>query len=262
MDESKKAGKLIINRIAHLADAGHIDQNPQDEHKPAPFKQRYKKALADNRLSRNLLNFQRNWMPSRAGMFAEFKAAGVGQSGSASSEQANLASAPIAPVDERDFQTMRHKLALIKDEVIDHQEEYLEAFKQHARANGIIVHEADTTEQLNQIVLELCQQKGISTVVKSKTMVSEETGLNHVLEDAGIKPVETDLGEWIAQLSHERPSHMVLPVIHKSRQQVGALLSKVTGRQIDSENVTEQVGVIRTELRQDFLNAGMGISGR
>jgi iron-sulfur cluster protein len=92
-------------------------------------------------------------------------------------------------------------------------------------------------------------------------MVSEETGLNHVLEDAGIKPVETDLGEWIAQLSHERPSHMVLPVIHKSRQQVGALLSKVTGRTIDPENVTEQVGVIRVELRQDFLAAGMGISG-
>src|SRR5260370_31782278 len=92
-------------------------------------------------------------------------------------------------------------------------------------------------------------------------MVSEETELNHYLEARGIKAVETDLGEWVAQLAHERPSHMVMPIIHKTRQQVGTLLTEATGREISRENVAEQVAVIRVEHRKSFLNAGMGISG-
>src|SRR5690349_9888251 len=92
-------------------------------------------------------------------------------------------------------------------------------------------------------------------------MVSEETELNAYLEERGITPVETDLGEWVAQLAHERPSHMVMPIIHKTRQQVGALLSEATGREISLENVAEQVAVIRREHRKSFLTAGMGISG-
>src|SRR5579872_4497887 len=92
-------------------------------------------------------------------------------------------------------------------------------------------------------------------------MVSEETELNHYLEARGIKPVETDLGEWVAQLSHERPSHMVMPIIHKTRQQVGAVLSEALGREISRDDVAEQVAVIRIEHRKSFLNAGIGISG-
>ena len=92
-------------------------------------------------------------------------------------------------------------------------------------------------------------------------MVSEETELNAYLEERGITPVETDLGEWVAQLAHERPSHMVMPIIHKTRQQVGNLLTETLGREISRENVAEQVAVIRVEHRKSFLNAGMGISG-
>src|SRR5260370_12678125 len=76
-----------------------------------------------------------------------------------------------------------------------------------------------------------------------------------------MKAVETDLGEWVAQLAHERPSHMVMPIIHKTRQQVGTLLTEATGREISRENVAEQVAVIRVEHRKSFLNAGMGING-
>lgn len=265
MSFSKNVPKIIINRVAKLSDVSPTAQHAG--HLPAPFKARYQKALKDGLLSRNLLNFQRNWRPSRDTMFAEFKARKQHEASvdnpvrSRELRSEILPGDTISPNDDYDFQTMRHKLALIKDEIIDNQEHYLDMFKAKARQNGIIVHEADTPEQLNQIVLKLCQAKGIGTVVKSKTMVSEETGLNHVLEDAGIKPVETDLGEWIAQLSHERPSHMVLPVIHKSRQQVAALFSRVTGKSVDPENVSAQVGLARTELRQDFLAAGMGISG-
>ncbi len=260
----------LINRVSNLP--GHESPDHAEGHmsdKPAPFKQRYRKALADSRLSRNLLNFQRSWRVSRDETFAEFKTMGdsgekVGRPPEANSTTAgNLVSEalPTGEFNERDFQQMRHRLATIKDRVIENQEDYLEHFIAAARRNGTIVYEAETPAELNNYVLELCKKKGITTVVKSKTMVSEETGLNHVLEAEGINPVETDLGEWIAQLSHERPSHMVLPIIHKSRQQVGALFSKVTGRAVDPENVTEQVGVARTELRQDFLKAGMGVSG-
>src|SRR5258706_8642571 len=92
-------------------------------------------------------------------------------------------------------------------------------------------------------------------------MVSEETELNHYLEARGITPVETDLGEWVAQLAHERPSHMVMPIIHKTRQQVGSVLSEAVGRGVSRDDVAEQVAVIRVEHRKSFLNAGMGISG-
>lgn len=247
----------------HASADGHMDE------KPAPFKERYRKALADSRLSRNLLNFQRSWRVSRDETFAEFKTLGdsgekVGRPPVATSTTAGnfvTEAMPTEEFDERDFQQMRHRLAAIKDRVIENQDDYLDHFIAAARRNGIIVYEAATPAELNNYILELCQKKGIETVVKSKTMVSEETGLNHVLEAHGINPVETDLGEWIAQLSHERPSHMVLPIIHKSRQQVAALFTKVTGRKVDPENVTEQVRVARTELRQDFLRAGMGVSG-
>jgi L-lactate dehydrogenase complex protein LldF len=91
--------------------------------------------------------------------------------------------------------------------------------------------------------------------------VSEETNLNADLEEHGIEVVETDLGEWIVQLAHERPSHMVMPAIHKSRQQVGALFTETTHREVSPDDIAEQVGVARRELRRDFLDAGLGVSG-
>src|SRR5579859_529046 len=145
---------------------------------------------------------------------------------------------------------MRSTLRQAKDYAIEHQPELVARFKEMARAAGAIVYEAGTAEDANRYIYELCRRKGIDLVVKSKTMVSEETELNHYLEARGIQPVETDLGEWVAQLDHERPSHMVMPIIHKTRQQVGATLSQATGREISRDNITEQVKVIRTEHRQ------------
>src|SRR3954451_18613076 len=92
-------------------------------------------------------------------------------------------------------------------------------------------------------------------------MVGEETEINHYLGARGLEVVETDLGEWIVQLAGERPSHMVMPAIHKSRQQVGDLFSRVLARPISRESIPEQVGVARTELRRKFLAADLGISG-
>ena len=92
-------------------------------------------------------------------------------------------------------------------------------------------------------------------------MVGEETELNPYLEARSIKAVETDLGEWVAQLAHERPAHLVMPIIHETHQQVGAILAEALGCEISREDVAEQVAVIRVEHRTSFLNAGMSISG-
>ena len=92
-------------------------------------------------------------------------------------------------------------------------------------------------------------------------MVSEEIGFNHVAEDAGFRVVETDLGEWIVQLRHERPSHMVMPAVHLSRQEIGTDMSTALGRDVSGEDIADQVGTARDEIRDAFFAAGMGITG-
>ncbi len=213
-------------------------ENATSEHQP--FEERLKHSLADENLQRALGRFAPSWRVSRSTMFE--------------TEEVDYGS-------EYSFAQLRSTLRKAKDQAIEHQPELFSQFKAHAEAAGAIVYQAKTAEEAKQYIYNLCQSKGIQLVVKSKTMVSEEIELNHYLEERNIKPVETDLGEWVAQLDHERPSHMVLPIVHKTRQQVGAILSQATGREISRENVAEQVAVIRTEHRKAFLSAGMGISG-
>src|SRR6266536_438623 len=191
------------------------------------FEERLERALEDDNMHQALERFAPSWRISRSNVFA--------------SEEGDYGS-------EYSFATMRSALRKAKDNAIEQQEELIAQFKAQAETAGAIIY-------------ELCQRKGIDLVVKSKTMVSEETELNAYLEERGISPVETDLGEWVAQLAHERPSHMAMPIIHKTRQQVGSLLTETLGREISRENVAEQVAVIRVEHRKSFLNAGMGISG-
>jgi len=204
------------------------------------FDERLEAALEDTNMHQALERFAPSWRISRSNVF--------------SSEEDDYGS-------EFSFATMRSKLRKAKDYAIEHQEELIAQFKTQAEAAGAIIYEARTAEDANRYIYELCQRKGIELVVKSKTMVSEETELNAYLEERGITPIETDLGEWVAQLAHERPSHMVMPIIHKTRQQVGSLLTEELGREISRENVAEQVAVIRVEHRKSFLSAGMGISG-
>lgn len=229
-------------------------------HIPLPFGVRYRRALTDAQLGRNLLNFQRSWRDSRDAAWAAYAespfAAGAPQSPTAN-PHVHLADTPA----NAEFRLLRDRLAAIKDDVIEHMPDYVDQFQRAAEANGVRVFRAATADDANQYVLDLCARHHITHVVKSKTMVSEETNLNAVLEESGIEAVETDLGEWIVQLAHEKPSHMVMPAIHKSRQQVGALFTESTGRPVSLEDIGEQVGVARRELRQDFLEAGLGVSG-
>ena len=225
------------------------------DHDSLPFEERYHRALENEQLQNNLLRFQRSWKDSRAGAFAAYAenpAQATIQDAELQAE--NLPRANGTP----EFEAMRNRLAAIKDEVIEHLPDYIERFQAEAEKRGVHVYRAADAEAANRYVVELCRTYGISHVVKSKTMVSEETELNGALEANGIKAVETDLGEWIQQLSHERPSHMVMPAIHKSRQQVGDLFTRVLGRPVSREDIGEQVGVARQELRRDFPGGRAG----
>lgn len=230
------------------------------EHDQMPFEQRYRRALDNVQLRRNLLNFQRSWLVSRESAFSSYAENPIRVVREPADQGHSHLHLPLAR-GTAEFEAMRDRMAAIKDEVIEHLPEYVERFQRAAEAHGVIVYRAADAEDANRYVLELCRRHDIHHVVKSKTMVSEEIELNGVLEAQGIEAVETDLGEWIQQLSHERPSHMVMPAIHKSREQVGDLFTQATGREVSRTDIGEQVGVARTELRRDFLEAGLGISG-
>jgi iron-sulfur cluster protein len=159
-----------------------------------------------------------------------------------------------------DLPEVRRQIAQGKDEALLHLEELYEAFKARAEAAGAKVHLAATAREANEIIAAIAKENQVRKIVKSKSMTAEETFLNHHLEKEGLEVVETDLGEWIIQLRHEGPSHMVLPAIHLSRQEVAELFTQVTG-EAQEPDIGNLVKVARRVLRQAFLTADMGISG-
>src|SRR5215472_8098780 len=143
---------------------------------------------------------------------------------------------------------------------IKHLDRYLEQFTSNVEKAGGKVHWAKDTAEACTIVKEIIQSNQTKLVVKSKSMATEEIGLNHALEEVGITPVETDLGEWIIQLAHETPSHIIAPAIHKSRADIAALFAEVLG--IDyTTDIPKLTAVARERLRERFANAGVGVSG-
>ncbi|HXV19808.1 MAG TPA: LUD domain-containing protein, partial [Desulfuromonadales bacterium] len=159
-----------------------------------------------------------------------------------------------------DFEALRSDIAASKDEVREHQEQYLAEFTRNAEAAGATVFFARTAEEANAYITGLAKERGVKLAVKSKSMASEEIHLNKALEQAGVRALETDLGEWIIQLAGQRPSHMVMPAIHMFKEEVAELFGKVTGREEPAE-IEHLVRVAREQLRQGYLDADMGISG-
>ena len=210
----------------------------------APFKVRYRRALADPRLRNNLLAFQRAWQLTRDAAFARLGEEGPGLGVSAPS-----------------FAASKGRLVAAKDSVLADPAAARDRFTRAFIARGGVVHEAPTAGDARAIVLRLLQDRGVRLFAKGKSMVGEEVFLNHHLEEAGITVVETDLGEWIVQLAHETPSHMVMPAIHKSRQQVATLLSAESRTDVDPDDIGAMVALARTELRKVFLNADAGMIG-
>ena len=122
-----------------------------------------------------------------------------------------------------EFEALRDAARDIKDHTLAHLDHYLERFEEKVTATGGTVHWCQTPAEARQVILELCRAVDAKTATKSKSMIAEEMALNPFLEAHGIEPVETDLGEYIIQLADERPSHIIAPAIHKTRDQVADL---------------------------------------
>lgn len=166
----------------------------------------------------------------------------------------------VALVSVEDWEGLRERASLIKREVLDNLDKYLEQFVENAESLGVKVHWARDADEACRIVLRLVQEKGADMVVKSKSMVTEEINLNHVLEQNGIEPIETDLGEWIIQLAGELPSHIVIPAIHKTKGQIADLFVEKVGIE-KTEDVDVLTKTARRILREKFAAAQVGISG-
>lgn len=148
----------------------------------------------------------------------------------------------------------------IRLHTIAHLDYYLNLFVNNARANGVHIHFANTGEEAVGITLDIAEHAKAKSVVKSKSMVTEELHLNHALESIGVEAVETDLGEYIIQLAGEMPSHIVIPAIHKNRYQIADLLSKEAGYTLPPDT-TALAGFVRKKLREKFLDAEIGMTG-
>ena len=152
------------------------------------------------------------------------------------------------------------EVADIKDAAAPRMMELFFQFKIEAEKRGVHVHLADDAAEANKIIADIALKNNCRNIIKSKSMTAEEIHLNPALEKVGCQVDETDLGEWIIQLRHEGPSHMVMPAIHLSRYQVSDLFTDVT-KVRQGDDIQKLVKVARKELRSVFVNADMGISG-
>lgn len=166
-----------------------------------------------------------------------------------------------------DFEALRETAKQARERAIKDMDIYLLHFEQQVKAAGGHVHWAKTPAQLAQIVVDIAKQHGAKTVLKGKSMVAEEADLNHVLEANDIVPFETDLGEYIIQLADEPPSHIVVPALHKTKEQIKTLFEEAhnfSGEELLNRDLDTVPGIVneaRTIMRERFLSADMSITG-
>ncbi|MBX6394698.1 MAG: iron-sulfur cluster-binding protein [Alicyclobacillaceae bacterium] len=159
-----------------------------------------------------------------------------------------------------DWEWWRERGRAIRAHVLAHLDYYLGQLIDRVKEAGGHVHICETAEDAVRVVTEIAQKRGAKSVIKSKSMVSEEVHLNRALEQIGVRPVETDLGEYIIQLAHEAPSHIIAPAIHKNRQQIAELFSEVAGHSLSTDTQT-LTAFARRKLREEFLNGDIGVTG-
>jgi L-lactate dehydrogenase complex protein LldF len=159
-----------------------------------------------------------------------------------------------------DWEALQDKGRAIKAHTLDNLAYYLEMVERNVIASGGHIYFARDAEAASNYVVNLAKERGIELVIKGKSMVSEEMALNHRLEEEGIEPVETDLGEYIVQLAEETPFHIIAPAIHKSRVEVSELFAEKLNVPM-YDNIEDLTREARDQLRQKFVDAGMGITG-
>jgi L-lactate dehydrogenase complex protein LldF len=160
-----------------------------------------------------------------------------------------------------EWEQLREQASQIKENVLGNLHAYLLQFEQHATEHGIKVHWASTPQEHNAIVFDIIHKKGVQKIVKSKSMLTEECHLNEYLAAQGIEVIDTDLGERIVQLAHEPPSHIVLPCIHKKKEEIGELFHQHLGTPKGNADPQFLTAAARQHLRQRFLTSSVAITG-
>jgi len=163
-----------------------------------------------------------------------------------------------------DFEALRDEARAVRNDSLARLPALLEQFERSARAHGAQVHWAQDAAQANRIIVEWRRAAGAGRVIKGKSMVGEEIGLNAALEGAGFEVVETDLGEYIVQLAGDPPSHIIAPAVHKSRADIAQLFDRAHGEVAlgrGDPTAAALLGEARRVLREKFLNAQVGITG-
>lgn len=162
--------------------------------------------------------------------------------------------------DDIPWEKYKERAKAIKEECVKKLPQLIQKFSEEAEKAGAHLYQASTPKDALSQIEKILDQKKANLIVKSKSIVSEEIGLNHFLEKKGYKVVETDLGEWIVQLAKERPSHITAPALHKTKEEIAELLSHHLQKKISPDS-KEIVKHAREEMRKTFLEADVGISG-
>lgn len=163
--------------------------------------------------------------------------------------------------DDAETEDLRDLCSTIKRRALSRLPELLDQLEKKCLSNGIRVHWAETADEANGIVLDIMRSHNATRMVKGKSMVSEEIHLNSFLKENGIEALETDLGEFIIQLNNETPSHIIVPAIHKSKEQIAEILHENIPGTPYTEKVEELNAIARGFLRRRFQDAQVGLSG-
>src|SRR5262245_2198102 len=197
------------------------------------FQERAHANLLDEQLQRNLRKFQGKFVPARR----------------------------LALTELDDVEATRDAAMAIRERALDNLDVWLELFEKNALASGATVLWAQTPADINRLVLEIARRHDVRKIIKSKSMVSEESGLDHAIEAAGLQVVETDLGEYILQINdYEPPSHLIGPALHKSKEEVADLFARAQGTPRKT-GIEELCLEARGVLREHYLTADMGVTG-
>jgi len=156
-----------------------------------------------------------------------------------------------------DFRKLAHAA---KRQIMEHLDEHLQTFESECRQNGIIVHWARDAAEARNTILKIAQDNNVHSIVKSKSLTTEEIHINKFLGENGIESLETDLGEYIVQLLDQTPSHLTAPALHLTRKDIGRVFNEKLGVPY-TESPTELLEIARAGLREKYLTADMGISG-
>ncbi|WP_430910288.1 lactate utilization protein B [Methylobacterium sp. sgz302541] len=160
-----------------------------------------------------------------------------------------------------EWEELRDLASRIKTHTLSHLDRYLEQFEAQARANGVHVHWAEDGADHNRIVLGILRDNGARTLIKSKSMLTEECGFRHAMAAGGIEVIETDLGERIQQLDDEDPSHVVMPAVHKTRADVAEVFARTLGTDASNDDAHYLAESQRETTRPYILEADAGMTG-